>query len=143
MDLNAAYVRRELIVALEPPRAAAGLPIWLRQRLFGSLSNSLLTIISAALLAVLIWQTVKFLVIDAVWVGSSRDDCMAAEAGRTVGACWPFIAAKIRQFMYGFYPASEQWRVNLSYAIGAILLVPLLIPRLPYKAANAILFFGV
>jgi general L-amino acid transport system permease protein len=45
--------------------------------------------------------------------------------------------------MYGFYPQDQQWRVDLTYALGAILLVPLLIPRLPYKAANAIAFFGV
>jgi general L-amino acid transport system permease protein len=60
-----------------------------------------------------------------------------------VGACWPFIQAKFGQFMFGFYPDDERWRVNLTYALGVILLVPLLIPRVPYKALNAILFFGV
>jgi general L-amino acid transport system permease protein len=45
--------------------------------------------------------------------------------------------------MYGFYPESELWRVNLTYALAVILLVPLLIPRVPYKTLNAILFFGV
>jgi general L-amino acid transport system permease protein len=63
--------------------------------------------------------------------------------GREVGACWPFVRAKFAQFMYGFYPESEQWRVNLTYALGAILLVPLLIPRVPYNGLNAILFFVV
>src|SRR5207249_3275059 len=47
------------------------------------------------------------------------------------------------QFMVGFYPQSEQWRVALTYALGAVLLVPLLIPSVPYKAANAVVFFGV
>jgi general L-amino acid transport system permease protein len=82
-------------------------------------------------------------VIDAVWEGAGREACLEEKLGRTVGACWPFIAARFSQFMYGFYPASEVWRVNLTYAIGVILLVPLLIPRAPYKAINAILFFGV
>jgi general L-amino acid transport system permease protein len=45
--------------------------------------------------------------------------------------------------MYGFYPQDQQWRVNLTYALGVLLLVPLLIPRVPYKALNALLFFGV
>ena len=44
--------------------------------------------------------------------------------------------------MYGFYPESEHWRVQATYALAAILLLPLLIPRLPYKAANAVLFFA-
>jgi general L-amino acid transport system permease protein len=91
----------------------------------------------------LVWPTVKFLLIDAVWDGSSRVDCLAQTVGREVGACWPFIFAKFGQFMYGFYPESQQWRVDLAYALGLILLVPLLIPRLPYKALNAVLFFGL
>ena len=45
--------------------------------------------------------------------------------------------------MYGFYPERSVWRVNLTYALGLALLVPLLIPRVPYKALNALLFFGV
>ena len=144
MDAQPVFVRRELIAATPPPRAAAGgMAMWLRQRLFGSVLNSLLTILAAVVLAALIVPAVRFLLIDAVWTGSSREDCTVAGAGRAVGACWPFIAAKFRQFMYGFYPAEEQWRVNLTYAIAVILLVPLLIPRFPGKVANAILFFGI
>ena len=58
-----------------------------------------------------------------------------------VGACWPFIQAKFSQFIYGFYPEAERWRVNLTFILAAILLVPLLIPRLPAKGLNAGLFF--
>jgi general L-amino acid transport system permease protein len=143
MDAQAAFVRQELIAPLEPPPVTTGVPGWLRQRLFGSVPNAILTVVSLAILAALIWPTVKFLVIDAVLSGSSRTDCLPETAGHPVGACWPFIAAKFDQFMYGFYPQDQQWRVNLTYALGAILLTPLLIPRLPYKAANAIAFFGV
>ena len=143
MDAQLAFVRQELVAPIEPPHASKGLPGWLRQRLFGSVANSILTVASAALVAALIWPSINFLLIDAVWHGASRDDCMPETLGRAVGACWPFIAAKFNQFMYGFYPADQQWRVNLTYALGVILLVPLLIPQLPYKAVNAILFFGV
>ena len=45
--------------------------------------------------------------------------------------------------MYGFYPQGERWRVDVTYASGLILLVPLLIPSAPYKTGNAIVFFGV
>ena len=143
MDAQVAFVRHELIAAMEPPRPVVGVPMWLRQRLFGSVLNTVLTIASIALLVALVWPATRFLLIDAVWTGSGREDCTAADAGRSVGACWPFIAAKLRQFIYGFYPIGEQWRVNLTYAIGAALLAPLLIPRVPHKAANAIAFFGV
>jgi general L-amino acid transport system permease protein len=143
MDAQTAYVRRELIAPLPPPVAATGLLGWLRQQLFSSVFNAVLTVVSLLLLIALAVPTIRFLTIDAVWDGASRVDCLEETLKRPVGACWPFVFAKFRQFMYGFYPQSEIWRVNLTYAIAVILLVPLLIPRVPYKALNAIAFFGV
>ena len=95
--------------------------------------------------ALLLWFTVvpalKFLLVDAVWHGTDRNACLAENVGHPVGACWPFVQAKLSQFIYGFYPEPERWRVNLTFALAAILLLPLLIPRLPAKGLNAGLFF--
>jgi general L-amino acid transport system permease protein len=115
----------------------------LRARLFDRPFNAALTVISGVIIALLLWPTIRFLFIDAVWDGAGRADCLAETVGREVGACWPFIKAKFPQFMYGFYPESEHWRVDLTYALGVMLLIPLLIPRVPYKGMNALLFFGV
>jgi general L-amino acid transport system permease protein len=143
MDAQSSYVRRALTEPEPPPTAGSGTLGLTRQRLFGSVLNTFLTIISLVIIASVVWPTVRFLFIDAIWQGSSRVDCLPETVKREVGACWPFIAAKFRQFMYGFYPQDQQWRVNLTYALGVILLVPLLIPRIPGKGLNAILFFGV
>lgn len=140
--MEAAYVRRDLMTPLPPP-AARGALGWLRRHLFGSILNSVLTLCGLLLLLVLVPPIIRFLVLDAAWSGTSRVDCLAETLGRPVGACWPFVAAKFKQFMYGFYPESEQWRVEATYALGVALLVPLLVPRAPYKAMNALLFFGV
>src|SRR5207237_7996130 len=43
----------------------------------------------------------------------------------------------------GFSPEAEPWRINVTYPLGVVLLVPLLIPRVPYKTWNAIAFFGL
>ena len=40
-------------------------------------------------------------------------------------------------------PIAERWRVVLTAILFVALLVPLVIPRVPYKALNAIVFFGV
>jgi general L-amino acid transport system permease protein len=141
--MSASFVRQQLIAPMAPPRSAVGTPAWLRQKLFGSVLNAIATLVSAVIFVALAWPTIRFMLIDAVWDGSSRVDCLAETVGRPVGACWPFIAAKLAQFMYGFYPADQVWRVNLTYTIGLALLVPLLIPRVPWKTVNAILFFGV
>jgi general L-amino acid transport system permease protein len=137
------YIRRALIEPEPPPVASTDALRTTRARLFGGALNTTLTLVSAVIIVSLVWPTVKFLFIDAVWTGSSRLDCLPETVGREVGACWPFVKAKFTQFMYGFYPESEQWRVNLTYALGAILLVPLLIPSAPFKGLNALAFFGV
>jgi general L-amino acid transport system permease protein len=143
MDAQLTFVRQEMIAPSPPPLATGGIIGWMRERLFASVLQSLLTVVSAVLLVLVIWPTFRFLVLDAVWTGSSRSACLPETVGREVGACWPFIAAKFQQFMYGFYPTDQLWRVNLTYALGVFLLAPLLIPRVPYKAANAIAFFAV
>jgi general L-amino acid transport system permease protein len=137
------YVRRVLAEPKPPPVMSRGPLAWTRTHLFDGVFNATLTAVSAVIAAMLVWPTVKFLIVDAVWTGSSRVDCLPETLGREVGACWPFIKAKFAQFMYGFYPGSEAWRVDLTYTVGVILLVPLLIPPAPYKRLNAILFFGV
>jgi general L-amino acid transport system permease protein len=143
MDAPLTFVRQELVAPRPPPLATGGIVGWMRERLFAGPIHSLLTIVSAVLLALVIWPTFRFLILDAVWSGTSRTDCLAETVGREVGACWPFVAAKFQQFMYGFYPESELWRVNLTYVLCVLLLAPLLVPRVPYKAANAIAFFLV
>ena len=140
---QSSYIRRALVEPEPPPVASTDALRMTRARLFGGAFNTTLTLVSAVIIVSLLWPTVKFLFIDAVWIGSSRVDCLPETVGREVGACWPFVKAKFAQFMYGFYPESEQWRVNVTYALGAIMLVPLLIPSAPFKRVNALAFFGV
>jgi general L-amino acid transport system permease protein len=137
------FIRRSLAEPEPPPIAQPSAFSLLRARLFDRPSNALLTAFSGVIIALVLWPTIRFLFIDAVWDGAGRADCLPETIGREVGACWPFIKAKFAQLMYGFYPDSEHWRVDLTYALGAILLVALLIPQMPYKGTNALLFFGV
>ena len=74
--------------------------------------------------------------------GKDRTACLAENAGHVVGACWPFVQAKFNQFVYEFIRSPERWRVNLTFLLAVILLLPLLILRLPAKGINAGLFFG-
>ena len=135
------FVRQELVSERAAPIKTTGFVGFLRTRLFNSPTNILLTIASALLLWFTVIPTLKFLLIDAVWTGTDRNACLAENAGHVVGACWPYVHAKFTQFIYGFYPEAERWRVNLTFVLAALLLLPLLIPRLPAKGLNAGLFF--
>ncbi|UTD29223.1 amino acid ABC transporter permease [Bradyrhizobium sp. WD16] len=136
-----AFVRQDLVPPRTAPVVTTGFIGVLRTRLFNSPTNALLTIASALLLWFTVIPAVRFLLVDAVWQGTDRTACLAENAGHAVGACWPFVKAKLSQFMYGFYPQTERWRIDLTYAVAVVLLLPLLIPRAPAKALNAALFF--
>jgi general L-amino acid transport system permease protein len=133
-----AFVRRALIAASAPPVTQRGLIGWAREHLISGPFNIAMTILSLLLIALVLPPLVRFLFIDAAWTGDNREACVNAS-----GACWPFVKAKFGQFIYGFYPIAERWRPNLVFALGALLLVPLLIPPAPFKRLNAVLFFGM
>jgi len=141
-DITASSFVRDAMVAERPaPIKTTGVIGFIRTRLLNSPTNILLTILGI----LLVWYTVipafRFLLVEAVWHGSDRNACLAENVGRPVGACWPYIGAKLDQFIYGFYPVEERWRVNLTFLLAVVLLVPMLIPRLPAKGLNAGLFF--
>ncbi|MBR0725364.1 amino acid ABC transporter permease [Bradyrhizobium manausense] len=141
-DLAASsFVRQDLVAERPAPVKTTGFVGFVRTRLLNSPTNILLTVLGLLLVWYTVIPTIKFLLVDAVWSGKDRTACLAENAGRPVGACWPFIQAKFTQLFYGFYPEVERWRVNLTFALGAVLLLPLLIPRLPAKGVNAGLFF--
>lgn len=112
---------------LPPPASEVGVIGWLRKNLFSSPSNSVLTIVALFLLYLAIPPVIKWAFIDADWVGSSRAACTSG------GACWVFIGARFEQFIFGFYPPAEHWRVLLTWGIFAVLIALLILPRIPGK----------
>ncbi len=91
-------------------RACDGPLLWIKENLFGSVANTLLTALSIWLLWVTIPPLLHWAFIDAAFTGESRKDCRAVASG----ACWAFIQNRFELFVYGFYPRPERWRVNLS-----------------------------
>jgi general L-amino acid transport system permease protein len=124
-----AFVRREEEPVLAPPPGQVGVVGWLRRNLFSSVTNSLLTVISILLLVWILPPIIRWALIDAVWTGTDRRACVTPGAG----ACWPFVEARFGQFMYGRYPLNQRWRVELTAILLIIGLVPLAIPRVPFK----------
>lgn len=50
------------------------------------------------------------------------------------GACWLFIRERLPQFIYGFYPAPERWRLNLGFVLMLGWLALPLVPGLRRRA---------
>jgi general L-amino acid transport system permease protein len=118
-----------------PPRAAfpARASRWLRESLFPSPGHTVLTLVVLALLAWCIPSALNWLVLDATFVGETRDAC------NPNGACWLPITQRWNLFVYGFYPEAQRWRVNLAFALAVGAFVLLFFKRLDRRALLAYL----
>jgi general L-amino acid transport system permease protein len=47
------------------------------------------------------------------------------------GACWAFIDDRLALFTYGFYPEPLRWRVNLSFVLLILAIIPVLYEKMP------------
>ena len=110
--MSQAYVNDERHPDLPPPASTVGAVGWMREHLFSSPMNIILTIVAIGLLIYSVPPMVSWLFTDAVWSGG-------AEACRQhpVSACWPFVAERFDQFVYGFYAKAERWRVDILLAV--------------------------
>ena len=142
------YVRNDMIAPEPPPVSASSASGWIRTNLLATPKDVVLTIVAIALLAFALPGIINWLFINASWVGADRSVCATVVQGGTQpdgwkGACWAFVGDRFQQFMFGRYPIEDRWRVMLVGFMLIVLLVPLLIPKLPYKALNAVLLFLV
>ncbi len=152
-DSHWVYVRDEMVAARPAPLSSFGIVAWLRRNLFATVGDTILTVIGLAFILWAVPILYNFLIGNAVFAAENGDACRVDG----VGACWAYVWARLDFFMYGFFPPDpywatqtglfaefmSHWRINLVFFIGFVLLVPLLMPSVPFKLANAILFFVV
>src|SRR5262249_44246458 len=78
-----------------------------RRRLFATPLDAVITLVCCWVLVRLAEPLARWFVVDATFRGTTRADCTGT------GACWVFIRARLGQFIYGFYPLDQRWRVDL------------------------------
>lgn len=135
------FVRREQLLPQPPPARMTGAIGWMRQNLFSSPFNIVLTIIIALLLVWIVPAVVKFLFINAVWTGADREACHEAIQGREIGACWPFVWERLPYFIYGSYPIPQRWRVDVFFALLAFGIVWMLWLKAPRRDLGVVFSF--
>ncbi len=96
---------------------------WLRDNLFSSVGNTLLTLVVLTLLALIIPAFVEWAITGAAISGSAKSACTGD------GACWTFIRVRFPLFFYGHYPPAEIWRVNAAGLLLIAFGVPVLRER--------------
>ncbi|WP_332682255.1 amino acid ABC transporter permease [Bosea sp. (in: a-proteobacteria)] len=136
-----AFVRRETLEQQAAPLSVAGPLAWVRNNLFSGPLNTLLTLVCVYIVVTTVPDLFRFYFIDAVWTGQNRDACLADKVGRPVGACWAYVADRLQYFIYGSYPISERWRVNIVFAMFALGVVWMLWTQAPKKKLGFFYFF--
>lgn len=133
---NVSYVRETMVAQSAPPVTETGVIKWLRENLFSSVLNSVLTLLS---LFVIYWVVSKVgpLFWNSIWDAGSLTECreILAAKGMTShdGFCFGVIQDRWQQLMFGFYPNEYYWRPVLALLVFFVGIAPILFDKLPRK----------
>ena len=127
-------------VSRKPPVATTGFLGWLRMNLFSNWSNTLLTFLVIYFLYQIVPSFLNWSVFSADFTHNylgqliiDRTFCTRVMEPELGGACWAIIFVRFYQFIYGFYPVEEVWRVNIVYFLLVVAIAPLLIEKFPQR----------
>ncbi len=112
----------------KPPATGVTWWGWIRRGFFNNPFDAALTVGGLYLLYLFVPPLVEWAIVKAAWQGSTPAACPDKSA-----ACWAFVNARFGQFVYGPYPISQRWRVDIVLAIAVVGLAALLLPRVPGK----------
>ncbi len=95
----------------------------LKNSLFATPFDFVLTLICAALFALLIYWFIDWAFLSSIW--RAEDEPLCKEAS---GACWSVIDARHRIIFFGLFPFEEHWRSTLACAVMIATIVASCVP---------------
>jgi len=120
-----AYVREREIPQSAPPITEVGIIKWLRENLFSSWLNSILTVLSLYFIFILLKDFIPW-AYGAHWTTGSIRECYDVNPNV---ACFSVLTARWKQLLFGFYPPEEYWRPTLTFCLLILSIIPVLFPR--------------
>jgi len=127
---NEPYVRTEMLSAQPAPLGQTGIIRWMRENLFSSVGNSILSILAMLFVAFVLSKLLPW-AIQPSWSSDSLGTCQ--DSPDITGACWGVIRDRFNQLMFGFYPQELQWRPILAFVLMLTAIAPVLFDKLPRK----------
>ncbi|MBC7133658.1 MAG: amino acid ABC transporter permease [Roseovarius sp.] len=125
---NIAFVRTHMLPESPPPAAERGAVKWLRENLFSSVGNTVLTLVAAYVVIMLVVSSAPWFY-NGIWDSPSLSACREMLDGRT-GACFAVLTERWNQLLFGFkYPPALYWRPTLAFVLLFVALAPVLFYR--------------
>jgi len=127
---DVSFVRTDMLSEQDPPASSVGVIGWMRENLFSSWLNSILSIVSLVFLYLVLSLLLPW-AISPTWGAASLGECreILHELGREghfSGACWGVIRDRWVQLFMGFYPSELYWRPILAFILLIVALAPVL-----------------
>ena len=133
---TARFVRDSMLPPKDPPLSEKGAVKWVRENLFSSKLNWVLTILGVLVAGWAVLSLTPWLW-NSIWNAGNLNECREALAANsagldTSGACWAVVGDRWYQLLMGTYPRSENWRSILTLVLFFVALAPVLFPeRMP------------
>lgn len=116
----------------EAPTSVKGPLRWVLNNLVSSPLEVFFSLLILAFLYISVPPFVTWALIDANFIGTTKASCTGD------GACWVFIIHKMDFFIYGFYPESEIYRINLMFALSIVFIALFKYTGKDYKTKIAV-----
>lgn len=127
-----AFVRTTDIEQQPAPSNAAGPVKWVRDNLFATWPNALLTVAAGYVIFLILTSTMPW-ILGGLWTTSSLAECREILQGESA-ACFSVLTERWSQLIFGFkYPSEYYWRPTLALVLMLFALAPVLFFDLPRK----------
>lgn len=130
------YVRDTMLPQQAPPLTEVGVIKWIRENLFPTPLNAILTFLS---LFVVYWVVSHIgpWLFNGIWNADSLSECREIR-NATLGpdasaACFAVITERWPQLIFGFYPSDAYWRPVVALMVFFVGISPVLFDKLPRK----------
>jgi len=131
-DQSVAFVRHETLPPSPPPASETGIVKWVRENLFSSVTNSILTIAALYAIYSILSGSMPW-ILGGIWQAPSLQACREILAGDSAG-CFAVLTERWHQLIFGFkYPQEAYWRPTLAFVLLIVSVAPVLFANLPRR----------
>ena len=119
------FVQKNKIPPSPAPISEVGIIGWLKQNLFSSWFNTLLTLLSIYFIFIILKDFITW-AWGGHWDTKSLRECLDLNPDV---ACFSVLTARWKQLLFGLYPAEEYWRPTVTFILLIFSIIPILFPK--------------